>query len=251
MGEFPFAADGAPERAMPRHVAIIMDGNGRWAKARSLPRAMGHRAGVEAVRRVVQAAGELGIPYLTLFSFSSENWQRPKEEVDALLDLMRRFIQRDLAELHKEGVKVRIIGEREDLSPDILGLIEKTETLTRDNTRQTLIVAFNYGSQDEISRAMRRIAKAVEAGTLSSGDITTDVVDGYLDTAGIPDPDLVIRTSGEKRLSNFLLWQAAYAELLFVDEFWPDFTAETFAGAIETYRRRERRFGRIAAEAGS
>ncbi len=231
--------------SIPRHVAIIMDGNGRWAKQHALPRTEGHRKGVETVREVVRAAGEMGIEYLTLFSFSSENWRRPKVEVDALLALLKRFIQRDLAELHGENVRVRVIGGRDDLAPDILGLIEQAEDLTRANRGSNLTIAFNYGGQGEIARAVARIAAAIEAGELAARDITTQLVSRYLDTADLPDPDILIRTSGEQRLSNFLLWQLAYSELIFVDQFWPDFTKESLARAIAEYQRRERRFGGV------
>jgi len=232
--------------SIPKHVAIIMDGNGRWAKKRSLPRSIGHSRGVEAVRRTVGAALEFGIEYLTLYSFSSENWSRPKEEVGYLLNLLRRFAQRDVAELHQQGVRIRIVGDRENLAPDIVDLIERSEALTRDNTALQLVVAFNYGARDELARAMRRIAEQVKAGLLSPGEIDSALIDRHLDTAGIPDPDLIIRTSGEQRLSNFLLWQSAYAEFVFVDEPWPEFDRELFANAIRAYMARDRRFGGVA-----
>jgi undecaprenyl diphosphate synthase len=229
--------------AVPQHIAIIMDGNGRWAAARGLPRVEGHRRGVEAVRRAVKAAGELGIRYLTLYSFSSENWSRPKSEILDLMNLMRRFVREDLAELHKSNVRVRIIGERDGLEPDILSLIDECEKLTRDNTRLTLIVAFNYGSRQEIARAVQNLARDVAVGKIRVEDITPEKIDAGLDTAGIPDPDLVIRTSGEKRLSNFLLWQAAYAEFVFLPSHWPDFNREALETALAEFRGRERRFG--------
>ncbi len=230
----------------PAHVAIIMDGNGRWAKARGLPRVAGHRAGVEALRNAVRAAGDLGISWLTVYAFSSENWSRPKSEVTDLMGLLKLFIRRDLAELHNAGVRVRLIGDRETLQPDIRGLLEEAESLTAGNTSMNLVIAFNYGGRDEIARAARRIAEAVERGELSSNDVTQDLVGEQLDTAGMPDPDLVIRTSGEIRLSNFLPWQAAYSELVFLPCFWPDFTREHLAEAVREYTRRERRFGGLA-----
>ncbi len=232
--------------ATPAHVAIIMDGNGRWAKARGLPRLAGHRAGVEALRNVVRAAPELGVAYLTVYAFSSENWSRPKSEVSDLMGLLRIFIRRDLAELHQSGVRVRIIGDREGLEPDIRSLLEEAETLTFANRRLTLVIAFNYGGRDEIARAARRLAEAVSRGDLDAGAITPDRFAAALDTAGIPDPELVIRTSGELRLSNFLLWQAAYSELVFLPCYWPDFSREHFVDALAAFAGRERRFGGLA-----
>ena len=230
---------------VPRHVAIIMDGNGRWAAKRHLPRKVGHRQGVEAVRVIVRAAGEMGIKYLTLYGFSSENWKRPAEEVSDLMGLLRLFIRRDLAELHQNGVQVRIIGERTHLEPDIVALIEEAEALTRANDKLKLIIAFNYGGQNEIASAVRRIAVEVKAGRLDPETITPEVVAAHLDTAGVPDPDLVIRTSGEKRLSNFLIWQSAYSELVFTDVYWPDFSPERLREAVAEYNARERRFGAV------
>ncbi|MGE0499883.1 MAG: isoprenyl transferase [Rhizobiaceae bacterium] len=231
----------------PAHVAIIMDGNGRWAKARGLPRIAGHRAGVEALRQTVRAAGELGIAWLTVYAFSSENWSRPKAEVTDLMGLLRLFIRRDLAELHQNGVRVRVIGERSGLEPDIASLLEEAENLTRSNENLNLVIAFNYGSRDEIARAARRIAIEASAGRLDAGSITPELIAGYLDTTGIPDPDLVIRTSGELRLSNFLLWQAAYSELVFLSCYWPDFGRADLAAALDAFASRERRFGGIPA----
>jgi undecaprenyl diphosphate synthase len=236
---------------VPRHVAIIMDGNGRWAAARGLPRVEGHRRGVEALRKTVRAAGEMGIRCLTIFSFSSENWQRPASEVRDLMGLLRRFIRNDLAELHGNGVCVRVIGEREGLDPDIRRLLEEAEELTRHNDGLTLVVAFNYGARDEIARAVRRIAANVAAGALAPQAITEELIGQHLDAPDITDPDLIIRTSGELRLSNFLLWQAAYSELVFTPAYWPDFDRAALEGAIEEYRRRERRFGGLAAKTGS
>ena len=243
--EGPDRADG------PLHVAIIMDGNGRWAAARGLPRAEGHRRGVEALRKVVRAASELGILYLTIFSFSSENWSRPATEIGDLFGLLRRFIRNDLAELHQSNVRVRVIGERDDLEPEIRRLLEEAEELTRNNDGMLLVVAFNYGGRQEIARAARRVADEVAAGKLSPRDITADVIGRHLDAPDLPDPDLMIRTSGEQRLSNFLLWQSAYSELVFVPTYWPDFDRTTLANAIAEYRRRERRFGGLNARGGA
>ena len=239
---------GKPAFDVPRHVAIIMDGNGRWAAARGLPRVEGHRRGVEALRRTIRAAGEIGIKVITIFSFSSENWSRPAAEIGELMGLLRRFIRNDLAELHKSGVRVRIIGEREGLEPDIGRLLVEAEELTKDNTGLTLMVAFNYGARQEIARAARRIAEAVAQGRMKAEDITVDTVGGFLDAPDIPDPDLIIRTSGEQRLSNFLLWQSAYSELVFVPLNWPDFDRAALEGAIRDYQQRERRFGGLAAK---
>jgi undecaprenyl diphosphate synthase len=236
---------------MPRHVAIIMDGNGRWAAARGLPRVEGHRRGVEALRKTVRAARELGISVLTIFSFSSENWSRPQSEIRDLLSLLRRFIRNDLADLHNSSVRVRIIGERDDLAPDIRSLLEEAENLTRDNDGLTLVVAFNYGARQEIARAARRLALEVAAGRLSADSITPERLGRHLDAPNLPDPDVIIRTSGEQRLSNFLLWQAAYSELVFVPINWPDFDRSALESAITEYRRRERRFGGLIAQIGS
>ena len=236
---------------VPRHVAIIMDGNGRWAAARGLPRVEGHRRGVEALRKTVRAAGEMGIACLTIFSFSSENWQRPASEVRDLMGLLRRFIRNDLAELHGNNVRVRVIGERDDLDPDILRLLAEAEELTRGNDGLTLVVAFNYGARNEIARAVRRISEDVAKGLLKPEDVTEELIGRRLDASDLSDPDLIIRTSGEQRLSNFLLWQAAYSELVFVSVYWPDFDRATLEAAIEEFRRRERRFGGLAAKTGS
>jgi len=235
----------------PRHVAIIMDGNGRWAAARGLPRSEGHRRGVEALRRTVRAAGELGISYLTIFSFSSENWSRPTAEISELMGLLRRFVRNDLAELHQNNVRVRIIGEREGLSDDIGRLLVEAEELTRGNTGLQLIVAFNYGARQEIVRAARLMSEAVARGELATADIDVDRLTSFFDAPDIPDPDLIIRTSGEQRLSNFLLWQAAYSELIFVPGYWPDFDRNTLEAVILEFRRRERRFGGLIAQTGS
>jgi len=243
--------DGPDRSGTPEHVAIIMDGNGRWAAARSLPRAEGHRRGVEALRRVVRAANELGIRYLTIFSFSSENWSRPASEIGDLFGLLRRFIRNDLASLHRDGVRVRVIGEREGLDPDIVALLDEAEELTRGNVRLNLTVAFNYGSRQEIANAAQRLAREVAEGKRDPSSINVAAISGYLDTSSIPDPDLIIRTSGEQRLSNFLMWQAAYSELVFVPVHWPDFDKAALEEAIAEYAKRERRFGGLAAKAGS
>ena len=209
--------------ALPRHVGIIMDGNGRWAAARGLPRFEGHRRGVEAVRRAIRAAIELGVEFITIYSFSSENWRRPSDEVAYLMGLLKRFIRNDLAELHRNGVRVRILGEREGLAPDIAGLLNEAESLTRSNDKLTLVVAFNYGSRQEIAAAARRLAIRAASGELDPASIDEAALESELGTHGLPDPDLIIRTSGEQRLSNFLMWQAAYAELVFLPVHWPDF----------------------------
>ncbi|WP_322989791.1 isoprenyl transferase [Hoeflea sp.] len=230
----------------PRHVAIIMDGNGRWANARGLPRTAGHRAGVERVREAVRTAHEAKIEFLTLFAFSSENWNRPKQEVSDLMGILRFFIHKDLAELHRENVRVRVIGCRENVQSDIRKLLDEAEERTRDNTGVTLVIAFNYGARDELVRAVRDIAEAVRAGTLDPSAIDEHTVSASVDTAGIPDPDLVIRTSGEQRLSNFLLWQAAYSELVFIPCLWPDFDRKAFHDALDEYAHRDRRFGTVS-----
>ena len=232
----------------PSHVAIIMDGNGRWAKARGLPRTAGHKAGVEALRRTVRAAGEMGIPWLTLYAFSSENWSRPKSEVSDLMGLLRLFIRRDLADLHQSGVRVHVIGSRDGLERDIARLLSDAEALTANNTNMNLVIAFNYGARDEIRRAAQAIAEKVRDRELGAEDITAELFERHLDTAGIPDPDVIIRTSGEQRLSNFLLWQAAYAEFVFLPSHWPDFGKEQLAEAIAVFENRIRRFGGIEAQ---
>ncbi|WP_376987674.1 isoprenyl transferase [Bosea sp. R86505] len=230
----------------PAHVAIIMDGNGRWAQMRGLPRQEGHRRGLEALRAAVRNAGDLGVRILTLYSFSTENWRRPATEVSFLLGLLKRFVEKDLGELHASGVRVRIIGGRDDLSPDLRRLVEHAETLTRDNTAMTLVVAFNYGARDEIVRAARALAADAAAGRVDAAAIDEAMLASRLDTADLPDPELVIRTSGEMRISNFLLWQAAYAEFVFLPVLWPDFDRAAFEEALAEYGRRERRFGGVS-----
>jgi len=245
MERVPAAAHPAP----PQHVAIIMDGNGRWAAKRGLPRFEGHRRGVEAVRRAVRSATALGVRYLTIYSFSSENWRRPPAEIAELMGLLKLFVRRDLAELHANNVRVRIIGERADLSPDIADLLREAESRTALNTGLTLVVAFNYGGRQEIVGAVRRIATAVAEGRLRPDQIDVALITSGLDTAGMPDPDLVIRTSGEQRLSNFLTWQTAYSEYVISPEFWPDFDHDAFVAAIGEYHRRDRRFGGLSLKA--
>jgi len=230
-----------------RHVAIIMDGNGRWAQARGFARTAGHHRGVERVRDIVMAAPRLGVEHLTLFAFSTENWHRPNYEIKVLMSLMRRYILREVDEVDRNDVRVTFIGQRGRLPRDLQRLMAQTEARTAGNGGLHVQVALSYGSRAEMAGAMRRLAERVAAGELSPEDIDEAAITGALDTAGTPDPDLVIRTSGEMRISNFLLWQAAYAEFAFVRECWPDFTPELFAAVIEDYARRERRFGRVSA----
>ncbi|MFN3461647.1 MAG: isoprenyl transferase [Oceanibaculum sp.] len=231
------------DREPPVHVAIIMDGNGRWAMARGQPRSLGHKQGAEAVRRAVRAAGELGVGYLTLFGFSSENWRRPASEIDDLMGLLRFYLRREIAELHGNNVRFRMIGDRSRLAPDIVALIENAERLTAGNGGLMLTVALSYGGRQEIAQAARALAAKVAAGEIDPAAIDEGMVADALETSGIPDPDLMIRTSGEKRISNFLLWQTAYSELVFLDVLWPDFGREHLEEAIREYHRRERRFG--------
>jgi undecaprenyl diphosphate synthase len=229
----------------PAHVAIIMDGNGRWAQARGLPRFEGHRRGVEAVRRAVRSAIAHDVRYLTIYSFSSENWRRPPDEVTMLMGLLKRFIRNDLVDLNRNDVRVRIIGERSNLAPDIAPLLVEAESLTENNRGLTLTVAFNYGGRQEIVEAARRLAIDVRDGRVDASKISVEDLAERLDTAELPDPDLIIRTSGEMRLSNFLLWQAAYAELVFLPILWPDFDDAAFVSALNQYAARERRFGAV------
>jgi undecaprenyl diphosphate synthase len=227
----------------PRHVAIIMDGNGRWAKRRMLPRIAGHRKGVEAARAVVRAAVDLNLDYLTLYAFSTENWRRPVDEVSDLMGLLRHFIRHDIEELATHGVRLKVIGEYKALQQDLVQLIDDAIVRTEKNQKTTLVIALNYGAQAEIARAARLLAEDVRAGTLTPTEIDPAAVEARLFTADIPAPDLLIRTSGEQRLSNFLLWQAAYAELMFVDTLWPDFGRDELGQAISTFGTRDRRFG--------
>ncbi|MFV0622610.1 isoprenyl transferase [Sphingomonas sp. ac-8] len=239
----PLPASGGTGAAIPRHVAIIMDGNGRWAKARRLPRIAGHRQGVEAVRRTARAARELGIEALTLYAFSSENWRRPEEEVGDLMGLLRHFLRSEIDELARENVRLHILGDWQRLSPDLVRLIEDAIARTAHNTGSQLAIALNYGAQAEIAAAARTLARRVRDGEMAVEAIDEAAIERQLTTRELPPLDLMIRTSGEVRLSNFLLWQAAYAELLFVDTLWPDFGADALADAIGRFGQRQRRFG--------
>lgn len=231
--------------AYPLHVAIIMDGNGRWANARGLPRLAGHAEGAAAVRRTVEASKQLGLRYLTLYGFSMENWKRPASEVDDLMHLFRHYLREEIDKLEHEGVRIHFIGDRALLEPDITCLIETAEEKTRENTDLDLTVAISYGSRQEITAAARQLAKEVEAGQVEADEIDEHIFRGRLSTGHLPDADLIIRTSGEQRISNFLLWQAAYAELVFTDVLWPDFSGEDLKRSIEEYGRRERRYGAV------
>jgi len=233
----------ADETAVPAHVAIIMDGNGRWAKARGLPRTAGHYQGAETVRRVVESCIENGVGYLTLFGFSSENWKRPVTEINDLMGLLRLYLRREIGRLHENGVRLSVIGERSRLAPDIIKMIEHAEARTAANTRLRLTVALSYGGRQDIVNAARALAQQVKSGSLQPEDIDETLFSAHLSTADMPDPDLVIRTSGEMRISNFLLWQFAYTEMVFVEKHWPDFTASDFAAAITEFQCRSRRYG--------
>ena len=224
---------------MPRHVAIIMDGNGRWAKARGLPRAAGHKAGAEAARKVVRAAGEAGVECLTLYAFSSENWRRPEEEINDLKGLLRFYLQSELDGLHKEGVRLKILGDHSAFGPELCRMIDHAVSKTAANTLITVAIALNYGARAELVKAIRKLA----ASGADLGEVGEEEIDSALDTADLPPLDLLVRTSGERRLSNFLLWQAAYAELLFVDTLWPDFDSDALRAALAEFARRERRYG--------
>ncbi len=229
---------------MPRHVAIIMDGNGRWAKSRGLPRKLGHVKGVDAARAAVQFAKLNKIDYLTLFAFSSENWRRPADEVQELMGLLRHFIAKDLLELHKQNVRVKIIGARDkNITPDLAKMFDDAEAKTKDNTALTLCIAFNYGARDEMRRAVLKLHEKLQSGEILPENLSEDDIANALDTSGIPDPDVIIRTSGEQRISNFLLWQAAYSEFVYLDIHWPEFNAEAFSQALTQYAGRSRRFG--------
>ncbi len=231
----------------PRHVAIIMDGNGRWATMRGRPRLFGHHAGAKRVREVVRSCDEVGVKYLTIFAFSTENWKRTQVEVAGLMSLFRRYIAKEARALRDENVRVRFIGDRVRLDAKLTGLMDEMEAQTADCTGVNLTVAINYGGRDEVARATQRLARDVQAGKLDPADVTVETLPRYLDTCVLPDPDLVIRTSGEARISNFLLWQSAYAEYEFVDTLWPDFTAGEFAGLVSNYAMRDRRFGAVKA----
>ena len=231
----------------PRHIAIIMDGNGRWAQSRGRPRLFGHHAGAKRVREIVEACPDLGVKYLTIFAFSTENWKRTQVEVAGLMGLFRRYIAKEARALKDEGVRVRFIGDRVRLDDKLVGLMDELELLTSDNDKVHLTIALNYGGRDEVSRATKRLAQDVAAGRLDTEKVDEETLPKYLDTYVLPDPDLVIRTSGEARISNFLLWQSAYAEYEFIDTLWPDFSPEIFAGLVKNYGRRERRFGGVIA----
>ncbi len=231
---------------VPVHLAVIMDGNGRWARARGLPRIEGHRNGVNAVRRTIETAAEMGVKYLTLFSFSSENWQRPVTEVGELMKLLRRYLKSEIAELHGKGIRFRVIGDRARLSKDIIRLVEEAENTTAENTGMTLVLALSYGGRQDIAQAAKKLATSVSLGLIRAEAIDEEVFAAHLDTAGIPDPDLLIRTSGESRISNFLLWECAYTEFLFLEKYWPDFGKEDLQEAINEYGKRDRRYGATA-----
>ncbi|MBL8596145.1 MAG: isoprenyl transferase [Devosia sp.] len=237
-----------PDLRIPAHVGVIMDGNGRWAKARGKPRTEGHVAGVKALRGMVEHCINYGVDYLTVFSFSSENWTRPKDEISFIFGLLRRFVASDLEKLHRNNVRVRIIGSRDGLDDSLRRLIAEVEATTALNTGLQLQVAFNYGGKAEIADAVRRIAGLVAAGRLKAEDITEDTIGRALYTAGMPDPDIIIRTSGEQRISNFMLWQSAYSELVFVEENWPDFNEAAFLRVLEEYSGRDRRYGGVEAQ---
>ncbi|MFY8113748.1 MAG: isoprenyl transferase [Rhabdaerophilum sp.] len=237
--------EGAPSHFGVSHLAMIMDGNGRWATRQGLPRLAGHRAGLEAVRRLVRACIERNIGYLTLYSFSTENWTRPAEEVGELMRLLRFFVRSDLATLNRQNVRIRVIGEREGLAPDILRILDEAQTTTAANTGLILVIAFNYGARAELTRAVRYLAAEVAAGRMPASAISEAAISASLDTRDIPDPDLLIRTSGEQRISNFLLWQSAYTELVFTPVLWPDFDATALDAALREFGQRQRRFGGI------
>ena len=241
MKAIPLQTDPAP--SPPVHVAIIMDGNGRWALTRGLPRAAGHKRGAQAVKTAVKSAAEAGVAYLTLYGFSSENWKRPMDEINDLMRLLRYYLRTEVGFLNENGVRFRVIGERQRLAPDIVAIIEQAEAQTAGNGVLTLTIALSYGGRSEITMAARHLARAVAAGVLRADDIDEAEFGRHLFTADIPDPDLLIRTSGEKRISNFLLWQLAYAEFIFVDTLWPDFSREDFEDALRQFHLRERRFG--------
>ncbi len=237
------AASYAAKPAPPVHVAIIMDGNGRWAKARGLPRIAGHQQGAEVVRQTVKHCRQIGVSYLTIYAFSSENWKRPLREIDDLMGLLRLYLRRELEELAREGVRMRFIGDRDGLPDDIIDLVDEAERRTGDNAGFTFIVALNYGARREIAQAARRLATEVAGGRIAPGDVDEALFSECLDTTGVPDPDLLIRTSGEQRLSNFLLWQLAYTELVFTPVMWPEFSKDHLEDAINEFHRRERRYG--------
>lgn len=233
------------EKNVPRHVAIILDGNGRWAKKRLLPRNAGHVAGSKNVEKICKAAWDMGIEYVTMYAFSTENWSRPQSEVDALMKLLHQYLSDCLKTSEKNNMQVRVIGDISKLEPDLRNRIQELEEYSAKNTGLHFQVALNYGSRDEITRAVRKMAQDIEKGELASEDITEQTISSYLDTKGIPDPDLMIRTSGEQRLSNYLLWQLAYTEFYFTDVLWPDFDKNELEKAVEYYKNRDRRFGGV------
>ena len=241
----PMKTEGDGPGAGPRHVAIIMDGNGRWAQARGRPRLFGHHAGARRVREIVEACPDLGVKYLTIFAFSTENWKRTQTEVAGLMSLFRRYITKEARALKEEGVRVRFIGDRVRLDAKLIALMDELEGMTAENDRVHLTIALNYGGRDEVARATKRLAQDVAAGRLDPEKVDEETLPRYLDTRVLPDPDLVVRTSGEARISNFLLWQSAYAEYEFIDTLWPDFTAHIFAGLVQGYGTRERRYGGV------
>ena len=238
-------ADGIPNENIARHVAIIMDGNGRWAQLRGRPRLFGHRAGAKRVREIVEACPDLGVKYLTIFAFSTENWKRTQTEVSGLMSLFKRYILKEASSLANAGVCVRFIGDRHRLEPTLVTLMGELEDMTQNNTRVNLTIALNYGGRDEVARAVKRMAEDIETGKICAQDVTENTLTRYLDTHVLPDPDLVIRTSGEARVSNFLLWQAAYSEYEFVKTLWPDFTRDIFAQIVGDFAKRDRRFGAV------
>ena len=242
----PLAA--VPKDRLPRHVAVIMDGNGRWAQIRGMPRNFGHKQGVEATRRLVRAAHEIGLEALTIYGFSTENWSRPAEEVSLLMGLLKSYFTAEISELHKAGIRIRVIGRKDDFSPDIKSLLDQAEAVTAANTGMTLCVALSYGGRQEIMDGVKALAAEVAAGTLQPEDISAGHLEGALESADLPSLDLIIRTSGEQRLSNFLLWQAAYAELYFDPVLWPDYSAKHFLTALLAFTNRERRFGGLQAQ---
>ncbi len=231
---------------VPQHVAIILDGNGRWAKKRGLPRMMGHNEGVKTIKEIVTASAEAGVKYLTIYVFSKQNWNRPKDEVSAIMTLLLKTTQREIKELHRNNVQLKVIGDKNDLPKKAWAVLEQGIELTKDNKRMTLIVALSYGSRDEILRAVHTLAEDVKSGELEPNDINETLFESRLDTADIPDPDLMIRTSGEYRISNYLLWQSAYAEFYFAEELWPDFHRQEYYKALLSYTQRERRFGKTS-----
>ena len=242
----PLAA--VPKDRLPRHVAVIMDGNGRWAQIRGMPRNFGHKQGVEATRRLVRAAHEIGLEALTIYGFSTENWSRPAEEVSLLMGLLKSYFTAEISELHKAGIRIRVIGRKDDFSPEIKSLLDQAESVTAANTGMTLCVALSYGGRQEIMDGVKALAAEVAAGTLQPEDISAGHLEGALQSANLPSLDLIIRTSGEQRLSNFLLWQAAYAELYFDPVLWPDYSAKHFSTALLAFANRERRFGGLQAQ---